>query len=162
HAQCAECPPAPDGLYTTVHEARAKWQQAPELPRAVQQDLAARYHQAVARLVTVWPEAFAGTDLDPEATRKRMEEMLAKVEELVAAQPSRPVNLSPTELLAQKLRERLAANTMSGGARAAEAEDARLRAVEQEVRASQAQWMRLGPVPPQGAGPLHERIPPRR
>ena len=156
--ESAEPASAPDNLYDTVHQARAKWQQAPELPRAVQQDLAARYHQAVARLVAAWPEAFAGTDLDPEATRKRMEKLLAKVEELVASQPSRPVNLSPTELLAQKLRERLAANTMAGGARAAEAEDARWRAVEQEVRSAQAQWMRLGPVPPQVAGPLNERF----
>ena len=150
--------PAPDNLYATVHQARTTWQHAPELPRAVQQDLAARYHQAVGRLVAAWPVAFAGTDLDPEATRKRMEKLLAKVEELVSTQPTRPVNLSPTELLAQQLRERLAANTMSGGVRAAEAEDARWRAVEQEVRSAQAQWMRLGPVPPQVAGPLNERF----
>ena len=104
------------------------------------------------------PGRLPATDLDPEATRKRMEKLLAKVEELAAAQASRPVNLSPTELLAQQLRERLAANTMSGGARAAEAEDARWRASEQEVRSAQAQWMRLGPVPPQVAGPLNERF----
>ena len=150
--------PAPENLYDTVHQARTKWQQAPELPRAVQQDLAARYHQAVARTVAAWPGAFAGTDLDPEATRKRMEKLLAKVEDLVLTHASRPANLSPTELLAQQLRERLAANTMSGGSRAAEAEDARWRAIEQEVRSAQAQWMRLGPVPPQVAGPLNERF----
>ena len=124
----------------------------------MQQDLAARYHQAVARIVAAWPEAFAGTDLDPEATRRRMEKLLAKVEELASAHTSRPADLSPTELLAQRLRERLASNTMSGGARAAEAEDARWRAIEQEVRSAQAQWMRLGPVPPQVAGPLNERF----
>ena len=33
----------------------ASWQQAPELPRALQQDLAARYHQAVGTLVATWP-----------------------------------------------------------------------------------------------------------
>jgi hypothetical protein len=156
--ESAEPSPAPDDLYTMIQGARAKWQQAPELPRAVQQDLAARYHQAVARIVAAWPGAFAGTDLDPEATRKRMEKLLAKVEDLATTQASRPVNLSPMELLAQQLRERLAANTMSGGARAAEAEDARWRANEQEVRSAQAQWMRLGPVPPQVAGPLNERF----
>ena len=42
---------APENLYTTVQQARSSWQQAPELPRALQQDLAARYHQAVGRLV---------------------------------------------------------------------------------------------------------------
>jgi Arc/MetJ-type ribon-helix-helix transcriptional regulator len=156
--ESAELSPAPDNLYSTVHQARTRWQQAPELPRAVQQDLAARYHQAVARIIAGWPGAFAGTDLDPEATRKRMEKLLAKVEELASTQANRPANLSPTELLAQQLRERLAANTMSGGGRAAEAEDARWRASEQEVRSAQAQWMRLGPVPPQVAGPLNERF----
>ncbi|HLG55652.1 MAG TPA: DUF349 domain-containing protein [Vicinamibacterales bacterium] len=155
----AEAGPAPENLYTTVQQARGRWQQAPELPRAVQQDMAARYHQAIGRMVATWPEAFAGTDLDPEATRKRMEKLLARVEELVSAQPARPANLSPTELLAQQLRERLAANTMAGGAsRTAENEESRWRAVEQEVRSAQAQWMRLGPVPPNVAGPLNERF----
>jgi hypothetical protein len=149
---------APEDLYTTVHQARGKWQQAPELPRALQQDLAARYHQAVGRLVAVWPGAFSGTDLDPEMTRKRMEKLLSRVEEIVSAQPAKPVNLSPTELLAQQLRERLAANTMSGGNRAADNEESRWRASEQEVRSAQAQWMRLGPVPPNIAGPLNERF----
>ena len=51
--------------------------------------------------------------------RKRMEKLLAKVEELASAQPARPsAPLSPTEMLAQQWRERLAANTISGGARA--------------------------------------------
>jgi hypothetical protein len=150
--------PAPDNLYAAIQHARTEWQQAPELPRAVQQDLAARYHQAVGRIVAAWPDAFTGTDLDPEATRKRMEKLLAKVEELVAAQASRPANLTPTELLAQQWRERLAANTMSGGTRAAETDDARWRAMEQEVRSVQAQWTRLGPVPPNVAGPLNERF----
>jgi hypothetical protein len=150
--------PAPENLYTTVQQARSKWQHAPELPRALQQDLAARYHQAVGRLVAVWPGAFAGTDLDPETTRKRMEKLLARVEEIVSAQPAKPANLSPTEMLAQQLRERLAANTMSGGSRASDNEESRWRASEQEVRSAQAQWMRLGPVPPNIAGPLNERF----
>jgi hypothetical protein len=87
-----------------------------------------------------------------------MEKLLARVEELVSAQPAAPVNLSPTEMLAQRLRERLASNTMSGGGRSAEAEESRWRAVEQEVRSAQSQWMRLGPVPPQIAAPLNERF----
>jgi hypothetical protein len=152
-------PQAPENLYTIVQQARSKWQQAPELPRALQQDLAARYHQAVGRLVAAWPGAFAGTDLDPETTRKRMEKLLARVEEIVSAQPAKPANLSPTELLAQQWRERLAANTMAGGGnRAAENEESRWRANEQEVRNAQAQWTRLGPVPPNIAGPLNERF----
>ena len=147
----------PADLYGLVQQSRTRWQQAPELPRAVQQDLAARYYQALGRIVATWPQAFSGTDLDPESTRKRMEKLLAKVEELVPAQSKPRAALSPTELLAQQWRERLAANTITGG-RTAEIEDSRWRAAEQEVRNAQAQWMRLGPVPPEIAGPLNERF----
>jgi hypothetical protein len=147
----------PADLYKTVHDARTRWSQAPELPRTVQQELAARYHQAVGRIVAVWPTAFAGTDLDPEATRKRMEKLVARVEELVPAGAQPRAQLSPAELLAQQWRERLAANTMSHG-RATELEDSRWRAAEQEIRNAQSQWTRLGPVPPEVAGPLNERF----
>ena len=41
--------PPPDGLCAVVQNARARWQQAPELPRHVQQELAVRYHEALGR-----------------------------------------------------------------------------------------------------------------
>src|SRR5262249_11455000 len=131
---------APEGLYTTIQGARAKWSHGPELPRAVQEELATRYHQALGRLVAMWPSAFSGTDLDPDVTRKRMEKLVARIEELVPAQARAAANLSPAELLAQQWRERLASNTMGGG-RSTEGEDAKWRAAEQEVRSAQAQWM---------------------
>jgi hypothetical protein len=150
---------APEGLYGTVQGARTKWSQGPELPRAVQEDLAMRYHQALGRLVAAWPAAFAGTDLDPEATRKRMEKLVARVEELAPAKAAPPANLSPAERLAAQWRERLAANTMTGGTRSGgENDEAKWRAAEQEIRSAQSQWMRLGPVPPDVAGPLNERF----
>jgi hypothetical protein len=150
----------PDGLYEVIKSARERWQQAPELPRHMQMDLAARYHQALGRLVGAWPAAFSGTDLDPQTTQKRMEKLVAKVEECLngsgsAGAPAR--ELSPTERLAQQLRERLATNTITGG-RSAENEEARWRAAEQDVRSAQAQWTRLGPVPADIAGPLNERF----
>ncbi len=148
---------APEGLYTTIQGLRGRWNQAPELPRGLQQDLAARYHQALGRIVAVWPAAFAGTDLDPEATRRRMEKLVARVEELAPEKGRQQAKLSPAELLAQQWRERLAANTMTGG-KSAESEDSRWRAAEQEVRSAQAQWARLGPVPADVAGPLNERF----
>ena len=156
--ESAELPTPPEDLVGRIHDARARWQQAPELPRQIQQDFAARYHQALGRLVATWPAAFAGSDLDPENTRKRMEKLLARVEELITSQPKPQAALSPAELLAQQWRERLAANTMSGSRSAGESEDSRWRAAEQEVRNAQAQWMRLGPVPPEVAGPLNERF----
>ncbi len=146
----------PQGLYAAVHGARQKWSQAPELPRAVQEELAVRYHQALGRLVAAWPSAFSGTDLDPDVTRKRMEKLVARVEELVPAKSGPAKQLSPAELLAQQWRERLASNTMGG--RGPENEDAKWRAAEQEIRNAQSQWMRLGPVPPDVAGPLNERF----
>ena len=152
-------PEAPEGLYAAVQAARTKWSQGPELPRTVQEELAVRYHQALGRLVATWPLAFAGTDLDPEVTRKRMEKLVARVEELAPAKAAPARQLSPAELLAQQWRERLAANTMTGGARGgSESDDARWRAAEQEIRSAQSQWMRLGPVPPEVAGPLNERF----
>ena len=153
-------PTPPDGLYEVIRAARARWAQAPELPRHLQMDLAARYHQALGRLVSAWPAAFSGTDLDPEVTRKRMEKLVAKVEECLNGAGSKPAaerEMSPTERLAQQLRERLATNTITGG-RSAENEEARWRAAEQDVRSAQAQWMRLGPVPADVAGPLNERF----
>jgi len=152
----ADAAPAPDGLAAVIQQARDRWQQAPELPRHLQQDLAARYHDAVSRLVAAWPAAFAGTDLDPDATRKRMEKLVARVEELTSASPQPARQMSPTELLAQRWRERLAANTIAGGK--SESEESRLRAAEQEVKSVQAQWTRLGPVPREVAGPLNERF----
>jgi Domain of Unknown Function (DUF349) len=148
---------APQELYAAIQAARSKWQHAPELPRAVQEELATRYHQALGRLVATWPKAFAGTDLDPEVTRKRMEKLVARVEELAAVPGSSQQNLSPAELLAQQWRERLAANTITGG-RSGESDEAKWRAAEQEVRSAQVQWTRLGPVPPGVAGPLNERF----
>jgi hypothetical protein len=148
-------PPTGD-LYATIQAARQKWSQAPELPRAVQEELAVRYHQALGKVVAAWPAAFGGTDLDPDATRKRMEKLVARVEELLPARSAPSKQLSPAELLAQQWRERLASNTMGG--RSAENEEAKWRAAEQEIRNAQSQWMRLGPVPPEVAGPLNERF----
>ena len=154
---------APEGLFASVQAARAAWQQVPDLPRQMQQDLATRYHRAVSRLVAAWPGAFTGTDLDPGVTRKRMEKLAAAVEAFLPDAAHEPAPLSPTERLAQQLRERLASNTiargMSGpGGQTAESEEARWRNADQEVRGAQAQWMRLGPVPSDVAGPLNERF----
>jgi hypothetical protein len=157
-AATASASTPPENLVAAIHDARSRWAQAPELPRPIQQDFAARYHQALGRLVASWPAAFAGTDLDPDNTRKRMEKLVSRIEELVTAQPKAQAPLSPTELLAQQWRERLAANTIVGSRSAGESEDARWRAAEQEVRNAQAQWTRFGPLPPEVAGPLNERF----
>ena len=148
----------PDDLFARVQAARARWVQGPELPRHTLMPLADRVNDAMLKLVTRWPQAFTGTDLDPATTRERMQKLIAKVEKLLPAESAEPVkNLSPAELLARQWREALAANTMGAGA-ARQAEDARQRAAEQEVRSAQAAWNRLGPLPAEERKPLQERF----
>ena len=149
---------APDGLHETVQQARSAWQQAPELPRPCSRIWRCGITTCWRASSRRWPAAFAGTDLDPDDTRKRMEKLLARVEQLL--RPRRRIAApaaSPAELLAQRWRERLAANTMTGG-QYKKAEETQWREAEQEVRSAQQQWMRLGPVPASVAGPLNERF----
>jgi hypothetical protein len=148
----------PDDLYAKVQAARARWVQGPELPRHMLAPLSDRVNQSLLALVTRWPAAFAGSDLDPAATRDRMSKLIAKVEKLLPAESAEPVqNLSPAELLARQWREALAANTMGAGA-ARQAEDARQRAAEQEVKSAQSAWNRLGPLPADERKPLQDRF----
>ena len=150
--------PAPDDLYAKVQAARARWVQGPELPRHTLAPLAERVNAALFTLVTRWPDGFKGTDLDPELTKGKMEKLIAKVEKLLPTESAEPAkNLSPAELLARQWREALAANTMGAGA-ARQAEDARQRAAEQEVRSAQAAWARLGPLAPDQRKPLQDRF----
>jgi hypothetical protein len=150
--------PAPDDLYSKVQAARARWVQGPELPRHTLAPLADRVNAALFALVTRWPDGFKGTDLDPEQTKGKMEKLIAKIEKQLPTEAAEPVkNLSPAELLARQWREALAANTMGAGA-ARQAEDARQRAAEQEVRSAQAAWARLGPLAPEQRKPLQERF----
>jgi hypothetical protein len=152
--------PMPEDLYNKVQAARARWLQGPELPRHVLAPLAERVNGALLSLVTRWPEAFVGGELDPAATARRMEKLCAKVEAL-APQDGRDqastASLSPAELLARQWREALAANTMGAGA-ARQAEEARQRAADQELRSAQSAWLRLGPVPAETRKPLQERF----
>ncbi len=148
----------PEDLYAKVQAARARWVQGPELPRHTLAPLSERVNVALFALVTRWPESFKGTDLDPELTKGKMEKLVAKVEKLLPTEAAEPAkNLSPAELLARQWREALAANTMGAGA-ARQAEDARQRAAEQEVRSAQAAWARMGPLSPAERKPLQDRF----
>jgi hypothetical protein len=149
---------APDDLYAKVQAARARWLQGPELPRHALAPLSERVNHALLALVTRWPAAFRNTDIDPEVTRRKMEKLVAKVEALMPPDSKEPAaNLSPAEILARQWREALAANTM-GAAAARQADEARHRAAEQEVRSAQSAWARLGPLPVEVRKPLQERF----
>jgi Domain of Unknown Function (DUF349) len=150
--------PMPEDLYAKVQASRARYLQGPELPRHVLSPLSERVNAALLALVGRWPEAFKNTELDAETTRRKMEKLVAKIEALLPADSKEPAaNLSPAEVLARQWREALAANTM-GAAAARQAEEARHRATEQEVRSAQAAWQRLGPLDPEERKPLQDRF----
>ncbi len=150
--------PMPDDLYAKVQAARARWLQGPELPRHTLAPLSDRVNAALLALVTRWPDAFRNTELDPDVTRRKMEKLVNKVEALMPPDSKEPsANLSPAEILARQWREALAANTM-GAAAARQADEARHRAAEQEVRSAQAAWLRLGPLANETRKPLQERF----
>jgi hypothetical protein len=162
-AVCAELealtPESPD-LPATVRALRARWQQE-IAARGVDRERAAaldrRFAAAFARALAAAPAAFAGSDLDPDANRKRMEGLVRRVEELATAglgSVASDAALSSTARLAEMLKEALAANTIGGKVD----EESRLRAAAEEVRHAQASWARIGPVPDDVRRALSDRF----
>src|SRR5207244_2083001 len=95
-----------------------------------------------------WPSPFSGTDLDPDANRKRMETLVKRMEDLASSLAGPAIaagdaSVSPTTRLAAMLKEALAANTIGGKVD----EDSRLRAAAEEVRQAQQNFSRIGVVP---------------
>ena len=140
----------PQELLSAVRALRARWQQE-TAARGVDRERAAaldqRFAAAFARALADAPAAFAGSDLDPDANRKRMEVLVWRMEELassaIASGGAADAALSPTTRLAEMLKEALAANTIGGKVD----EESRMRAAAEEVRQAQASWARIGPVP---------------
>jgi hypothetical protein len=148
---------APDDLAARVPALRARWQHAPTLmPREVLTAFDTRFNDALARVASAFPDVIRGSDLDRDAVRGRAEQLCARVESLLPAEPEPQADVSPTEVLAARLREALAANTI-GGVAVAEAE-ARSKAAAAIVRDAQAAWAALGPLPADVAAPLSERF----
>jgi hypothetical protein len=138
----------PEDLAARVAALRDRWQQAPTLlPRDAVAPLTARFNGALAAVVKAFPEPFRGSELDSEATRRKAEDLCARVERAVPTETERPqVEESPTSILAARLREALAANTI-GGVTVADT-DARWKAALAVVKEAQAAWAALGALPP--------------
>ena len=140
----------PAELLGKLRALRGRWQHEIDA-RGVEREQAAqldqRFAAAFGRVIAASPAAFAGTDLDPDANRKRMEALVHRIEALAQslASPAKgaaDASLSPTDRLAAMLKEALAANTIGGKAD----DDSRLRAALDEVRQAQASWARIGSV----------------
>jgi hypothetical protein len=145
----------PDGLAAKVQELRTTWNRSVPIPSADVRPLMDRWQTALTGVVATWPAAFAGTDLDPAAVRTRMEKLIARVEALLGEDADEPArDLSPTELMAQRLRSALASNAMGGRA----SEDAKWRAASDTVKDAQSAWLRLGPTSDPAARALEARF----
>jgi hypothetical protein len=146
---------APEALAGIVTGLQVRARHASGLAPAEEQALAQRFQDARNKLVDRWPEAFRGSDLDPEVARARRQKLVARVEALAAeADSAREEGQLTGETLARRLKEALAANTMGGAAEA----DARRRAQAEEVESARAAWKRLGHVPGELGAELEARF----
>jgi len=124
------------------------------VPRTQERSLTDRFQTALGRVVERYPAAFQGTDLDPERNRAALEALCQRVEALLEAAPAAASELSPAEILASRLREALASNTM--GARVDPA--VQRRADAERVRQAQAECRTLGVVPGEAGRQLSDRF----
>ena len=134
---------SPERLAGTVRDLQQRWRQAVELPQPLRRQFAARFGQAIARIVWAYPDAFRGTDLDPARQLRRLEELCERVEAIVDREIVDDSNVSPAEILAAKWRDALANNLM--GVRVDEV--ATRRAAIDEVKRLQTERRRLGRLP---------------
>ncbi len=142
-----------EGFAKKVLALKRQWDQGPVLAREQAEPLTNRFSKALVATIGAYPGAFKGTELDPEATRKRMEQLCQTVEGF-AGEEKGAEQLSPAAILATQLREALAANTIGGRAD----DEARWRNAADEVRRAQASWRRLGPIPDAIGGELEARF----
>ena len=145
----------PDDVAETVAAARAEWRQLPAVPRPQERSLTARFQSALTGVVEAYPAAFSGSDLDPERNRGALERLCGRVEALLedTTAPS-AAGGSPAEILAARLRDALASNTM--GAR--EDPVVKRRAEGDEVKRAQTERRALGVVPGEIGRQLSKRF----
>jgi hypothetical protein len=153
-------PEPPAGLAATVRGLRGRWQQelaARGVEREQAMALDRRFADAFARTIAKWPEAFAGTEMDPDTNRKHLETLVKRMEDLAASLRVGQTDdgaLSPTTKLAAMLKEALAANTIGGKVDV----ESRRRAAQEDVRQAQASWARVGPVSEDAKRALADRF----
>jgi Domain of Unknown Function (DUF349) len=148
-------------IVAKVRALRTRWQQETaqrgvEPARAAELDR--RFAAAFERVQATWPQAFANTDLDPDANRRKMEALVTRVEDLASSlrgsSAAGDAALSPTTRLAEMLKEALASNTIGGKVD----HESRLRAAQEDLRQAQAAWSRIGPVPEPARRALADRF----
>jgi uncharacterized protein DUF349 len=142
---------APPDLLEKVRSLRTRWNQSTTAVRQGADPLSGRFMSAMERVLTSFPDAFKGSELDVNASRQRMEKLVARLESFVSENEGRPE--SPQDLAA-RLREALASNTIGGRA----GDEAKWRGMADEVRQAQSSFSRLVPVPGETGKELSERF----
>ncbi|HEX5474836.1 MAG TPA: DUF349 domain-containing protein [Vicinamibacterales bacterium] len=145
---------APADLVERVRSLRSRWNQTTAAVRQGADPLSARFVDALQALITRYPGAFSGTELDVEASRQRMEKLCVRVEGFLGGEAAAPAETNSSQALAAMLREALAANTIGGRA----GEETKWRSMADEVRQAQASWTRLGPIPGEAGRQLADRF----
>lgn len=154
-----ELPDDANEVASRTNELWASWKALgtiPESSRALQE----RFETTIAGLVSGAPDgAFANTDLDPAASRKKRERLVVRLETLVEKftdKAGEPAEIDALEDLARRLKDALASNTMTSG----KPPDKKLdwRTASDEVKRLQANWLRVAPVPGDDGRRLNQRF----
>jgi hypothetical protein len=131
------------------------WKKLGPVP-ADSSSLLERFESTLGALVLASPQAFSGGDLDPAISGKKRAKLCERLEAIVAQlDEADPLSL-PLENLAQRLKDALASNTMTGGKHRAPKLD--WHAASDEVARLRASWIRIAPVPGDEGRALGERF----
>ena len=145
----------PADLPARLAAAQTAWRQAGGLPQDQMAALEGRFASVRDRLVALFPRSFEGTELDPEASRRRAEKLVARVEALLdELSAGGRAQAQTAQELAERLRDALASNTIGGKA----AVEEKWTSAGNEIESAQAAWKRLGPIPGDEGRALAERF----
>jgi hypothetical protein len=145
-------PVTPPDLLDKVRSLRTRWNQSTTAVIKGADPLSARFMSAMERVLTAYPDAFKTSELDVNASKTRMEKLVARLESFVSENDAKAAD-SPQDLAA-RLREALASNTIGGRA----GDEAKWRTMADEVRQAQSSFSRLVPVPGEAGQQLSERF----
>jgi hypothetical protein len=148
---------APEGeeLRNRVLDVWQRWKMSPRVPRTMVDSLEQRFDTALNAVLAKSPEAFRGSKLDFDATRRRMEQLCVQVEGFLQGKvTTTELAATPAATLATMLKNALATNTMGGRVD----EEGKWRAATAAVRDAQQSWQRLGPMPGEEGRQLNARF----
>jgi hypothetical protein len=147
--------PAGPAILEGLRSIWKRWEQAAPIPEETLAGLRERFDAALAPVLVAGREVLAGSELDVEGNRRRLEDLCARAERLLPSGQGPDLDgLSPAARLAAAWREALAANTIGGKA----AGEAKRRAAAEELRRIEAAGSRIGYLPEAVRRPLAERL----